>query len=183
MTTPIQESPGASTVPASVRPGRILTACCILFAANIMFAATSRAADYSTGPANPATVQTASAVTAAMNVLDEFMLAFNARNMSAWSETLNYPHVRFASGEVRVWQDIEEFSATPPFEALKEIGWDHSHWISRKVIMSSAAKVHIATVFQRFNSKNESIGQYESLYIVTRVGGRWGIQSRSSLAP
>ncbi len=154
-----------------------------MFAANTIFAATSRAADHPAGHENPSVGQAASAVQAAMKVLDEFMLAFNARDMSAWSETLNYPHVRFASGEVRVWQDIEEFSATPPFDALKDIGWDHSHWISRNVIMSSSAKVHIATVFQRFNSKNESIGQYESLYIVTRVGGRWGIQSRSSLAP
>jgi len=124
-----------------------------------------------------------SAVQASMKVLDDFMLAFNGRNMSAWSETLNYPHVRFASQKVRVWQTIGEFSATPPFAALDNIGWDHSSWISRKVVMKSPTKVHIATVFQRFNANNESIGVYESLYIVTQVSGHWGIQARSSLAP
>jgi len=47
----------------------------------------------------------------------------------------------------------------------------------------SPAKVHIATKFQRFNEKNESIGTYESLYIVTKADGHWGTQARSSLAP
>jgi len=45
-------------------------------------------------------------------------------------------------------------------------------------------KVHMNTVFQRFNSQNEVIGTYESLYIVTRdAQGKWGTQARSSLAP
>jgi len=155
----------------------ILSACCSFVVASVLIATGIHANDRRDGSGNPSAAQ------AAMKVLDEFMLSFNNRDMAAWSETLNYPHVRFASGEVRVWQDIEEFSATPPFSALSETGWDHSHWISRKVVMSSPAKVHIATVFQRFNSDNQSIGVYESMYIVTRVGGRWGIQSRSSLAP
>ncbi len=123
------------------------------------------------------------AVKAALAVLDEFMITFNRRDMEGWAATLNYPHVRFASGSVKVWNDIHEFSATPPFTALANIGWDHSHWLERKVVMTSPAKVHIATTFQRFNEANESIGVYESLYIVTRANGRWGIQSRSSLAP
>ena len=123
------------------------------------------------------------AVQASMQVLDNFMRAFNNKDMNGWGATLNFPHVRFASGEVRVWQTTEEFSTNPPFEALNKIGWDHSHWLSRKVVMASSDKVHIATVFQRFDSNNQSIGTYESLYIVTRVNGRWGIQSRSSSAP
>lgn len=124
-----------------------------------------------------------SAIRAAMTVLDEFMITFNRRDMPAWAETLNYPHVRFASNEVKVWSDIHEFMAEPPFTLLANIGWDHSHWRSRDVVMASATKVHIATLFERFNAANESIGVYQSLYIVTRVNGQWGIQSRSSLAP
>ena len=138
---------------------------------------TSTATMAENGQKNPA------AVKAAMKVLDEFMLAFNARDMEAWAATLNYPHVRFASHNVKVWADIHEFSAAPPFTALANIGWDHSHWLTREVVMASPAKVHIATTFERFNEANVSIGKYESLYIVTRVNDRWGIQARSSLAP
>ncbi len=127
--------------------------------------------------------QHSAAVRAAQEVLDRFMATFNQRDMNGWSATLNYPHVRFASGTVKVWETEAEFRATPPFEALAKLGWDHSHWLSREVVMASPAKVHIATTFQRFNENNESIGVYQSLYIVTRVNGEWGIQSRSSLAP
>ena len=129
------------------------------------------------------TQQHSAAVAAAQKVLDTFMTTFNRRDMKSWAATLNYPHVRFASGEVKVWETENEFNKTPPFKALAKIGWDHSHWLARDVVMSSPAKVHIATTFERFDQNNESIGVYQSLYIVTRVKGEWGIQSRSSLAP
>lgn len=125
----------------------------------------------------------AKAVAGAMQTLDAFMLAFNKRDMSAWAATLNYPHVRFASGGVTVWEDGPTFSERAPFAALAKTGWDHSHWVQRNVVLVSSHKVHLATVFQRFNASNEVIGTYESLYIVTKVKDRWGIQARSSLAP
>jgi len=124
-----------------------------------------------------------SAVAAAQQTLDRFMVAFNRRDMSAWAQTLNYPHVRFASGGVTVWATVAEFVAREPFAQLQATGWDHSHWQARDVVLASPAKVHLATKFQRYNAANEVIGTYESLYIVTKVNGAWGIQARSSLAP
>lgn len=130
------------------------------------------------------TDEQAQAIAGAMGALDDFMRTFNNRDMPAWAATLNYPHVRFASGTVTVWQSAEEFARQSTFANLAAIGWDHSHWLSREAVLVSAGKVHINTVFQRFNSQNESIGTYESLYIVTRdAQGKWGTQARSSLAP
>ena len=123
------------------------------------------------------------AIAGAMAALDEFMTTFNTRDPQLWARSLNYPHIRFASGTVTVWETAEEFARTDSFNRLAAIGWDHSHWLSRNVVLVSPAKVHIATKFQRFNEKNESIGTYESLYIVTKVDGHWGTQARSSLAP
>ncbi len=137
---------------------------------------------YFSGPAYAQTDDD-SAVEGAMTALDDFMTAFNSRTMDAWAETLHYPHVRFASGNVVVFQNVEEFAARPVFESLTRAGWDHSHWIRRDVTMSSANKVHVSTVFQRFDSHNEGIGSYQSLYILTRENGRWGVKARSSLAP
>ncbi len=82
-----------------------------------------------------------------------------------------------------MWDSAEEFARTNDFETLPQTGWDHSHWLTREVSLASPGKVHISTVFQRFNSDNEIIGTYQSLYIVTRVDGHWGTQARSSLAP
>ena len=127
--------------------------------------------------------EVAASVSSAMEALDEFMLHFNAKETTAWAATLNYPHVRFASGGVTVWQNESAFSDTLAFEQLAKIGWDHSHWLERTVTLASKNKVHISTVFQRFNSANQPIGTYQSLYIVTNVNGHWGTQARSSLAP
>ena len=125
-----------------------------------------------------------SAIASAMAALDEFMLTFNSRDPVAWAGSLNYPHVRFASGTVTIWHTAEQFAAGESFERLAAQGWDHSRWISRDVVLASPGKVHVNTVFQRFNANNESIGTYESLYIVTRdANGHWGTQARSSLAP
>ena len=121
------------------------------------------------------------AIAGAMGAMDAFMLGFNARDPQAWAASLNYPHVRFASGGVTVWESAEEFAETRAFETLPQTGWDHSHWLTRDVTL--AAKVHIATLFQRFNSDNEIIGTYQSLYIITNIDGHWGTQARSSLAP
>lgn len=124
------------------------------------------------------------AIASAMAALDEFMVTFNSRDPVAWAGTLNYPHVRFASGTVTIWHTAEEFAAGESFERLAAVGWDHSRWISRDVVLVSPGKVHVNTVFQRFNANNEPIGTYESLYIVTRdSNGHWGTQARSSLAP
>jgi hypothetical protein len=135
-----------------------------------------------TASAQP-TAETENAIAQAMAALDAFMLAFNRRDAEAWAATLNYPHVRFASGNVTVWESAEEYAQTSAFERLPRTGWDHSHWLTRDVTLAAPGKVHIATVFQRFNAKNEVIGTYQSLYIVTEVNGHWGTQARSSLAP
>ena len=123
------------------------------------------------------------AIENAMQVLDSFMTSFNARNMEEWSETLNYPHVRFAGSEVTVWDTKEEYSAIDIFERLASTGWHHSAWLSRKVILVSENKVHISTIFQRYDENNNPLKQYQSLYIVTNKDGHWGVQARSSLAP
>ena len=123
------------------------------------------------------------AIHSAMSALDEFMEAFNSRDMKAWAATLNYPHVRFASEAVTVWANAEEFERGATFDRLPRTGWDHSSWLTRDVSLVSSGKVHINTVFQRFNVNNEPIGTYESLYIVTLIDGHWGTQARSSLAP
>ncbi len=123
------------------------------------------------------------AIAGAMAALDDFMATFNSKNMQTWAASLNYPHVRFASGGVTVWQSAEEFASARTFERLASIGWDHSHWLSREVTMASPHKVHISTVFQRFNDQNQPIAKYQSLYLVTLIDGHWGTQARSSLAP
>ena len=66
----------------------------------------------------PADAGLEAAIAAAMGAMDDFMLGFNARDPEAWAASLNYPHVRFASGTVTVWETAEEFAKTRAFENL-----------------------------------------------------------------
>ncbi len=128
--------------------------------------------------------ETDTAIAAATASLDEYMLRFNARDPEGWAATFNYPHIRIASGQVRIWQTEKEFAEYMDFDVFAQrFGWDHSHWLTRKIISASPDKVHFATTFQRFNDKNEPIATFKSLYVVTKIDGHWGTQVRSSFAP
>lgn len=89
--------------------------------------------------------------------------------------------MRFASGAVTV---IEPGFHKPEMfgrGALSE--WNHSAWLRREVIHAGPDKVHIDTRFARYRKDGSLIAAFDSIYIVTRVNGRWGIQGRSSFAP
>ena len=119
----------------------------------------------------------------ALATLDRFMIAFNDQDIKAWAATLHYPHVRFASSRVMIYDSATAFEDRSVFPALQAAGWHHSLWTRHTVTLSSDTKVHIDTEFERRNANNETIGRYRSLYIVTKIEGHWGIQARSSLAP
>ena len=129
---------------------------------------------------------TSSPVDAAMAVTEAFLSTFNQRDPAAHARTLAYPHVRLASGAVRIWDDVEQ--ATRDMEvgirALTErVGWDHSIWDHRNVIHERDDKVHLDVQFTRYRSDDSVIGVYPAVYVIVRSGDEWGIQCRSSFAP
>jgi hypothetical protein len=123
----------------------------------------------------------AAAIAAAQDVLDAFMAAFNARDIPAFEATFNFPSVRLASqGLVNLNagdMTAERFSTG----ALAE--WDHSAWDRRAVIHAGADKVHIDTRFTRYRKDDSVIGGFDSVYVITRQDGHWGVKIRSSFAP
>jgi hypothetical protein len=42
--------------------------------------------------------------------------------------------------------------------------------------------VHVDVLFSRYRADGLAIGSYRSIYVIVRLGGRWGIQARSSYA-
>jgi hypothetical protein len=125
------------------------------------------------------------AVTAAIATTDAFLSTFNDGDARGHAETLAYPHVRLASGRVRIWESIDE--AVPAMEqgiaALRASGWDHSVWDHRNLIHEGAAKVHFDVQFTRFRADGSVIGVFPAVYVVVEQDGRWLIQARSSFAP
>ena len=123
----------------------------------------------------------AEAVRAAQGVLDVFMKAFNARDIPAFEATFNFPSVRLASQGLVILNAGDMKAERFTTGALAE--WDHSAWDRREVIHAGAEKVHIDTRFTRYRKDGSVIGGFDSIYVITRQDGHWGVKIRSSFAP
>ena len=123
----------------------------------------------------------AEAVRAAQGVLDAFMKAFNARDIPAWQDTFNFPSVRLASQGLVILNKADV--SADRFNAGSLAEWDHSAWDRREVIHAGPDRVHIDTRFTRYRKDGSVIGGFDSIYVVTRQDGHWGIKIRSSFAP
>lgn len=122
----------------------------------------------------------------ALRVTDAFLETFNARDAAGHARTLAYPHVRLASGTVRIWPSLAE--AVPAMEqamaALRDrAGWHHSVWDHRRVIHRGPGKVHLDVQFTRYRRDGSAIGVYPAVYVIVEQAGEWLIQARSSFAP
>jgi len=122
----------------------------------------------------------ADAVSAAMAVLDAHMAALNDRDADKLAATLHFPHHRLASGRLQTWPTPETYLAD--FYARAGDGWSHSAWDRRETIAASPDKVHLDVTFTRYRADQTVIGQFRSLWIVTKTDGRWAAAFRSSFA-
>ncbi|PWK69261.1 hypothetical protein LX99_04760 [Mucilaginibacter oryzae] len=119
---------------------------------------------------------------AVFQVLDEYMTTFNAKDLKGWEDTYQFPHYRLAGGKMSVLERAGLRDSVKVFGELQKQGWDHSQWDHRNIVQASADKVHVDTRFSRFRADGSLIGHYESLYILTKENGRWGVKFRSSYA-
>lgn len=120
-------------------------------------------------------------VAAAQKVLDDFMAAFNARDIEAWNKTFNFPSVRLASNAMVIIDADYHKPEMLQRGALSE--WHHSGWDRREVIHAGPDKVHIDTRFTRYRADGSVIGHFDSIYVITCENGHWGVKARSSFAP
>jgi hypothetical protein len=121
---------------------------------------------------------------AAIAVVERYMEAFNARDEDAWADTFNYPHLRVASGGVTEWKTAAEYTDFFDFERFAQrYGWHHSGWDSLEAVQVSADGVNVSLVFSRFDAEGRKISTFDTLYLVTKQNGRWGVRARSSFAP
>jgi hypothetical protein len=127
----------------------------------------------------------ATSVEQALRVTDAFMETFNAQDWNAHFDTYNFPHIRIAGGEVKVWASRREMLAGHAAYGAGRLerGWARSAWDARQVIHGSADKVHLAVQFTRYDRDGAKLATYQAIYVITCAGGHWGVQLRSSFAP
>src|SRR5262245_37315764 len=119
---------------------------------------------------------------AAMKLLDEYMAAWNSKDVAAWERTFHFPHYRLASGKMTVLERPGQQDEARLWQTMAAGGWHHSKWDRRHIVHASADKIHVDTKFTRYRADGSIIGSYESLYILTKEDGRRGVKLRSSFA-
>ena len=115
--------------------------------------------------------------------VESYLSAFNARDPVAWAATLNYPHLRIAGGDLRVWETENDYAGWMDFEGFAErTGWDRSVLDEIEVVQAAENGANVAVTFTRFTADEEIIATFDALYLVTNENGRWGVRARSSFA-
>lgn len=120
------------------------------------------------------------AISAALEVLDRHISALNAGDAAALAETLHFPHYRLAGACMQVWERPDSY--LKDFSSRAGNDWHHSAWEFRKAIAASTDKVHVDAQFARYRADGSVLGRYRSLWVVSRIEGRWAAQLRSSFA-
>jgi hypothetical protein len=120
-------------------------------------------------------------IDAAMQCLDDFLIAMNAGDTEAFDDCFNFPSVRLASNTLVVFERGRDKAWMKKTGSFAE--WARSAWDKRDIIHASRDKVQINTRFVRYRADGSVLGAFDSIYIVTRQDGHWGIKIRSSFAP
>ena len=115
-------------------------------------------------------------------VLDEYLATFNKKDLKGWEGTYHFPHYRLASGKMNVLEAAGLRDSSKVFGPLIQAGWDYSKWNHRNIVQASDTKVHVDTKFTRYRKDGSVVASYESLYVLTKEDGRWGVKLRSSFA-
>ena len=121
----------------------------------------------------------------AILALEAFMAALNAGDNQALFDTVHVPHVRISGNGVAIYNTREDLEKNylKGFAARAGDSWHHTVLDSTQVIHSSENKVHVFIQFTRYNKDGGPLATHQSLWIMTRLNGRWGAQARSSFAP
>lgn len=115
-------------------------------------------------------------------VLDDYLATFNAKDLKGWESTYHFPHYRLASGKMSVLERAGLRDSATVFGPLQKAEWNYSKWDHRNIVQASPSKVHIDTKFTRYRKDGSKVASYESLYVLTKEDGRWGVKLRSSFA-
>lgn len=155
----------------------------IVFLCGLMHAASAQ----STMHTNTTTIDytiSAEDSTAIWAVLDSFIVNFRQPlelYIKQHLKTYIFPHVRIASGTITVIPNADSLPVSY-WKARMPANWDHSKWVTRKIVQAGLKKVHVAVVFRRFRKDNSVIADEASLYILEKINDKWGIRGRSSYA-
>jgi hypothetical protein len=121
------------------------------------------------------------AIRAARSVMADHLEALNTQDSAAMAATLHFPHYRLSGGVMRVWEDGDHYLAD--FRKRAGGDWHHTVWDSVDVLAAAPDKVHLDVRFTRYREDDSVLARHRSLWVISKIDGRWAAQLRSSFAP
>jgi hypothetical protein len=115
--------------------------------------------------------------TEARKPIDDFFAALNARDIEGTRRTLHYPHIQIAGNELSILGEPESFQID--FQSLANDGWTYSTLDSCTMRQMCDEKVHFDVQLSMHAANDSRYATFQSLWIVTKKEGIWGIQCRS----
>ena len=116
-----------------------------------------------------------------IQVIKDYIKAFNERNSLKMADLFNFPHVRFANDSVSVITKSEYLENQDKVtKLLMNENWDHTEIKDIQHIQSNDTKAHFIIHFLRLDKNNKVIHDFETFWIITNFNSHWGIQFRSS---
>ncbi len=111
-----------------------------------------------------------------------WMVAFNTRDTEAQLAEMHFPHQRLAQNRFQRWKTIDNFRVTQEMvtRRLNEEGWHHTASLSINPVQVGVDKVHLVIRQSRQREDGTEYNGFDTLWIFTRLNGRWGVQFRSS---
>lgn len=110
--------------------------------------------------------------------LEGFTACFNARDRTGMDMHLHFPHVMFSGAEQLVWEKPGQLPGNF-FDQLTKTGWAKTVYEEKQAVLVSHDKVHFRVRYTRRTINGSVLTEHENIWLVTRIGGRWGIALRS----
>ena len=122
----------------------------------------------------------------AIRALEAFFAALNSGDDQALFNTMHVPHVRISGGgDVAIYETREDLEQNylKGFAARAGDSWHHTVLDWTEVNHSSEIKVHVFIQWTRYDKDGGQLATEQSLWVMTKLNGRWAAQARSSFAP
>jgi hypothetical protein len=118
----------------------------------------------------------------AIETFKRWSQAFNDRDAEAMIAEMHFPHLRLAGTEFQTWKTAEDFRAPQDSmtESLREEGWHITKTKSVTAVQAGPEKVHLVIRQSRQHADGTEYNGFDTLSIISKIDGRWGVQFRSS---
>ena len=107
---------------------------------------------------------------------------FNKRDRKISVDLMHFPHVRLWNNQFSIFNSEEEFLKGFDLQTqkLEQEGWTDTVTKDIQAVQSDESKVHLLLLQSSRNKNDIEIENFQTLWIMTKIDGKWGIRFRSS---